>query len=271
MNSISTRVYLLGFDPGDLKDWQEHYGLEPVEVSLDALNTLPQGVPIVVHTDRAAELAEKVDAEGILRDVILYVPSGSQRPQRVSFDAVVHEADLSRLRELVTHAEQLRMARLAHDVPLSLLTRQVQDLDLQHLGLPQQDAAHLANCLICPNIFREALRERVQLYQRLSCPSPGELIEYASTGKISDGRLAAHMQRCPLCSAQLETLRSAISNQPTTIPAVNVIASIGIARRKRAHPGKVLIEVPVTTRLGDTISSLSPKFDQDLDDLRTGL
>lgn len=251
MDGTLTQVYVYGFKADELERWARDFGLQPVALEPAAFGALPDGAPVVVHASAAAELTRRFELEGVPSDIILFLPSGAQKPRGAYYEAAIAQEELPRLRALVTHPEQFRMRRLAEDIPLRLLTKPIQALDLQQLGLPERDAVHLANCAICPDALREALRNRVRLYQRLSCPSPEELITYARTDKVAGGQFSQHIQTCPLCEAQLQALRA------VTGPA--------LAERK------ALIEVPAINRPGRSLRQAVRHTQQDIEDLRNAL
>jgi hypothetical protein len=251
MEETLTQIYVYGFSPDELDHWERDLGLQPVTLEPGALGTLQEGLPVVVHASEAADLTHRIESEGAAVEIILYLPSGAQKPRGAYYDAVITQDELPSLRALVTYPEQFRMRRLAEDVPLRLLTKPIQTLDLQELGLPENDATHLVKCPVCPAVLREALRDRVRLYQRLSCPSPEELILYVRTGKVAGGQFSEHMQTCPLCEAQLQALRA--------------VMKPGVAE------SKVLIEVPAISLLGRTLGQAVRNVQQEIEDLRGGL
>ncbi|MEP6775197.1 MAG: hypothetical protein ABJA50_06325, partial [Chloroflexota bacterium] len=203
------KVFTYGFEPGETERWTNELELRPVSLERDALNTLPGDVPVVVHIRQAAALARLLEDVGMLNDLILFVPEGAQIPAGAYYEAIVSESRLPRLKQLVEHPEQLRISRMAEGVPLRLLNKPVQALNLQMLGLSKEDAAHLATCPICPGLLRNALRERIRLYQQLSCPTPEVLIEQA-TGLSTSAIVQAHIKECPFCKAQIEALQATL-------------------------------------------------------------
>jgi hypothetical protein len=271
MDTTLTPVYVYGFEPDELENWQSDYGLRPMKLEPGVFGMLSEETPVVAHARAATEITYAFETEGILSDIILYLPPGSSAPTGAYYEAAVSEGELPGLASMLGHPQQFRMQRLAEDVPLSLLARPVQTLDLQSLGLPEADAVHLRTCPTCPSILREALRERASLYQRLSCPGIDELIAYASGNPALGGRLAAHIQACPFCNPQVEELRAVMV--PSTVSTA--LAGPSVPREEMAGAGhdgrKVLIRVPTTTRLGAGSSNPPSRPNRELEELRNGL
>lgn len=271
MDTTLTPVYVYGFRPDELANWQRDYGLRPMELELDTLDILSEETPVVAHARAAAELTHKFESEGILSDIILYLPPGALPPSGAYYETAVGEAELPGLASTLGHPQQFYMQRLAEDVPLRLLAQPVQTLDLQSLGLPEADAAHLKTCLTCSSIFREALRERVRLYQRLNCPEAEELIEYASADP-APGRLAAHIRSCPFCNPQVEALRAVIVAGASPTPLARpTISQEEMAQAKVDDGRKVLMDVPAGTHLERGMSDRPSQPRPQLEELRKRL
>lgn len=200
-------VRVFGFEDAELQRWPEDYGLRPYNVPPKDMLCLPEDEPLVVHARRGAEATWILETVGKGNDVILYVPQGQDVPQGAYYEAKITDAELPALRGLLAHPEQFRVRELAEDVPLRLLARPVETIDLGELGLPEQASGHLSDCCICQRALREALQDRVRLYQKMFCPSPGVLIVYVLEGSDATGLLRTHIDGCHLCGPQVRALR----------------------------------------------------------------
>ena len=207
MSKTVADIHVFGFEDEDLQAWPVLFGLNPIELGLDDLDTLSEDVPILAHARKAAELTRRLEREGISNDVILYLPAGESIPKGAYYEARITDQELSRLSGLLTHPQQFRMRELAEDIPLQSLTKPVQSLDLNTLPLPTWASEHLEGCVTCKDALRNALGDRVRLYQMMWCPHPNALIAFVRQGRDSDGRMAKHLATCPLCAAQAQVLR----------------------------------------------------------------
>lgn len=205
---IDVRVF--GFEDAELGRWPEEYGLRPHCVAPEDMLDLPEDEPLVVHARRGAEATRTLETVGRGNDIILYLPQGQVVPRGVYYEAKITDAELPALRALLAHPQQFRMRELAEAVPLRLLARPVQTIDFGDLDLPEQASRHLSGCCICERALREALHNRVLLYQRMFCPGSGALIAYALEGRDADGLVRSHVVGCPLCGPQVAALRAAL-------------------------------------------------------------
>jgi hypothetical protein len=205
-------VSVFGFEDAELARWPEDYGLRPNNLRCEEMLHLQENEPLVVHARRGAEATKTLETAGKGNDVILYVPQGQDVPQGTYYEAKISDAGLPALRGMLAHPEQFRMRELAEDVPLRLLARPIETIDLGELALPEQASRHLLSCYICQRALREALQDKVLLYQKMFCPGPGMLIVYALEGNNGAGSLRAHIDSCPLCGPQLIALRDAFTS-----------------------------------------------------------
>jgi hypothetical protein len=205
-------VWVFGFEGAELARWPEDYGLRPKNMTPEEMLSLPENEPLVVHARRGAEATRALETSGSESDVILYVPQDYDIPQGTYYEAKITDAGLPALRGMLAHPEQFRMRELAEDVPLHLLATSIETIDLGELGLPKQAIGHLSDCRICQRALREALQDKVLLYQKMFCPGPGVLIIYALEGSDEPGLLRAHIDDCPLCAPQLRALRDSFTS-----------------------------------------------------------
>jgi hypothetical protein len=204
-------VSVFGFEDAELARWPEDYGLQPSNLTPDEMLNLPEDEPLVVHARQGVEATTTLETADKGNDVILYLPEGQDVPQGAYYEARITDAGLPGLRDMLTHPEQFRMRELAEDVPLRLLARAIETIDLGGLGLPEQVSMHLSGCRICQRALREALQDKVLLHQKMFCPNPGMLIVCALEGGNGAGSLRDHLDSCPLCGPQLKALRDAFT------------------------------------------------------------
>ncbi|HEX9987209.1 MAG TPA: hypothetical protein VGE45_01880 [Chloroflexia bacterium] len=204
-------VQVFGFEDAELARWPEDYGLRPNNLTLEEMLHLPDDEPLIIHVRLGVEATRTLETAGSENDVILYVPQGQDVPRGAYYEARITDAGLPALRGMLAHPEQFRMRELAEDVPLGLLARAIETIDLGELGLPEQASRHLSGCRICQRALREALQDKVLLYQKMFCPSPGMLIVYSLEGSDGEGSLRTHIDSCPLCGPQLSALRDAFT------------------------------------------------------------
>jgi hypothetical protein len=205
-------VSVFGFEDEELARWPEDYGLRPSNLTPEEMLNLPEDEPLVVHARQGVEATTALETADKGNDVILYLPEGQDVPQGVYYEARINDAGLPALRGMLAHPEQFRMRELTEDVPMRLLARAIESIDLGELGLPEQASMHLSDCRICQRALREALQDKVLLYQKMFCPNPGMLIVCALEGGSGAGSLRAHVDSCPLCGPQLQALRDAFAS-----------------------------------------------------------
>lgn len=205
-------VSVFGFEEAELARWPEDYGLRPSNLTPEEMLNLPDDEPLVVHARQGVEATNALETADKGNDVILYLPEGQDVPQGVYYEARIADAGLPALSGMLAHPEQFRMRELAEDVPLRLLARAIETIDLGELGLPEQASKHLSDCRICQRALREALQDKVLFYQKMFCPNPGMLIVCALEGGDGAGSLRAHIDSCPLCGPQLQALRNAFTS-----------------------------------------------------------
>jgi len=69
---------------------------------------------------------------------------------------------------------------------------------------------HLKSCAECSSEFQmlDELLAKLKANKDIFCPEPHRLFDFAETGEDPEGRLARHLEHCPMCSRDVEAYRT---------------------------------------------------------------